>query len=47
MRRGILISLADIAHEAKVHAGASALAAIGETFAAITGPRTTPASPPK
>ncbi|HBZ69648.1 MAG TPA: hypothetical protein DEP35_07945 [Deltaproteobacteria bacterium] len=35
-----MISLADIAHEAKVHGGPSALAAVGETLATITGPRT-------
>jgi CBS domain-containing protein len=42
-----MISLADIAREAKAHAGSSALAAVGETFAAVTGLRTTPATPPR
>jgi CBS domain-containing protein len=40
-----MISLADIAREAKAHAGASALADVGETFATIAGPRTAPATP--
>jgi len=43
-----MISLADIAREAKAHAGTPALARVGETFAAITGPRAAPVSaPPK
>jgi len=42
-----MISLADIAREAKAHAGSPGLAAVGETFAAITGLRTAPATPPR
>ena len=42
-----IVSLADVAREAKVKAGTAALALVGETLAAITGPRIASASAPR